>query len=230
MKVMWIKLLLFVALGAIFALSSACRDESDGDADADADTDGDADADVDVDADADVDGDADGDGDADADTDGDADGDGDGDGDVASDGDADTDGDGAVDADRDDDSDADAEADGDPEHRFCEDVGGVCRRCNLEEEASSSDSLCRHGDGACCLPFGSVECPPECRYMGTRSEGWYWSCAEEEHREASRIDWMSCGGCSVECRHAGTRSEGWYTDCDPPEDNRIAWADCDPTL
>lgn len=63
----------------------------------------------------------------------------------------------------------------------------------------------------------SKVCMPECRYIGTRSEGWYNSC------DGKRYKWEFCSKCKGKpvCDKMGSKSEGWYCD-----GNLIAYAQC----
>ncbi len=91
---------------------------------------------------------------------------------------------------------------------------------------------CRPGEERSFACPGGAEVPwcrceparrrPECRAIGTRSEGWYDSCSGDLYR------YDTCARCEAECRAIGTRSEGWYESCpeEPREDReeaRIAW-------
>jgi hypothetical protein len=52
----------------------------------------------------------------------------------------------------------------------------------------------------------NVTCNPECKFIGTRSEGWYDSCT------GSLINYDNCA-CVAVCKQQGTDSEGWYNSC-----------------
>ncbi len=60
-------------------------------------------------------------------------------------------------------------------------------------------------------------CVPECRHIGSKSEGWYNSCND------NRYKWEQCSQCKGQpmCDKIGTKSEGWYCD-----GNLIAWELC----
>ncbi|MEZ4339049.1 MAG: hypothetical protein R3B82_20720 [Sandaracinaceae bacterium] len=76
----------------------------------------------------------------------------------------------------------------------------------------------------CCLPTNT---PPVCRFVGTRSEGWY-------DPDGTRICFASCAGHTASCEAIGTRSEGWYADDTSagcmtiPVDRLIEWTMCAP--
>ena len=77
---------------------------------------------------------------------------------------------------------------------------------------------------ACCIPRTR---PPDCLYVGTRSEGWYAA-------DGRRICYANCARATATCEAIGTRSEGWYAT--PPEaacntfpvERLIEWAFCAP--
>lgn len=62
---------------------------------------------------------------------------------------------------------------------------------------------CTSGLGVtCCLPRTAA---PECRFIGTRSEGWYLP-------DGTRICWTFCSaGAAPTCEGVATATEGWYT-------------------
>ena len=71
-----------------------------------------------------------------------------------------------------------------------------------------------------------VDDAPKCRYVGTRSEGWY-------RPDGSRACWAQCRGAHAFCQHVGTRSEGWYASnprqgCGLPMPGLIEYAMCGP--
>jgi len=136
-----------------------------------------------------------------------------------------------------------------PALRFCVDCGD--ERCGPYETVYNCLNDCREGcqvgasltfecPGGAEVPWctcAPARCKPECRHIGTRSEGWYDSCTGERYR------WDQCGGCRAVCGALGTRSEGWYEQCRalPPDDpadapepdpaaaeERITWAACAP--
>ncbi len=68
-----------------------------------------------------------------------------------------------------------------------------------------------------CTCDGKSPCLPECKFVGTRSEGWYDSCDGKRHK----FDFCSkCKGTPI-CDKIGSKSEGWYCD-----GKLIAWAQC----
>ncbi|MCC7536758.1 MAG: hypothetical protein IT379_11120 [Deltaproteobacteria bacterium] len=66
---------------------------------------------------------------------------------------------------------------------------------------------------------------PECRAVGTRSEGWYAP-------DGTLICWARCGGAVAACGAVGSRSEGWYSSTDGTGcgggSRLVQWADCSP--
>ncbi len=59
-----------------------------------------------------------------------------------------------------------------------------------------------------CTCNGKPPCIPICKYIGSRSEGWYDSCS------GTRLQYTFCSKCTAKpkCLHIGSKSEGWY-DC-----------------
>lgn len=66
------------------------------------------------------------------------------------------------------------------------------------------------------------KCVPECRNVGTRSEGWYDSCT------GVLIGFTLCDGCTPVCSAIGSRSEGWVSSCDGAAIG--AFAACGPSM
>lgn len=107
---------------------------------------------------------------------------------------------------------------------------GYVAGCDLcAEEGWYGDGECDDWlieDGICvgpdpdCGPVGP--CRPECRAIGSRSEGWYDSCTDE------LIGWAPCDGCEAQCDAIGSRSEGWYDSCGAGMNGAglILWAEC----
>lgn len=112
----------------------------------------------------------------------------------------------------------------------CASAGGACvpvvpGACSSGVVGDADWYSCGGGLGVqCCLPTTT---PPECRAIGTRSEGWY-------RPDGSRVCYATCAGRGATCEAIGTRSEGWYTDdasagCTAiPVDRLIEWAMCAP--
>jgi hypothetical protein len=63
------------------------------------------------------------------------------------------------------------------------------------------------------------DCVPECRNVGTDTEGWYDTCT------GALVVQRACQSCHPFCQAIGTRSEGWSDDCG---DGLIAWGQCGP--
>jgi hypothetical protein len=68
-----------------------------------------------------------------------------------------------------------------------------------------------------CECTGKAPCLPTCKFVGTRSEGWYDSC------DGKRLKYDFCSKCKSKpvCDKIGSKSEGWYCD-----GKLIAWAQC----
>jgi len=111
----------------------------------------------------------------------------------------------------------DATEDTDAPPLACADVDGTCRAFCLRGEVNYQPANCRATGPNCCVPVGTSLCPPECRFIGTRSEGWYRTCDDE------RIRWDFCDGCGAACLYPGSRAEGYYDSCDG---ELIEFADC----
>ena len=86
--------------------------------------------------------------------------------------------------------------------------------CTVGDHQNFPCSLIETHDCTC----APSECPPECRHVGTDSEGWYDSCTGD------RIKFDTCGGCTASCGAICSRSEGWYSSCS----GFIAYAFCTP--
>ena len=108
----------------------------------------------------------------------------------------------------------------------CESKGGSCVALT---PTSCSDGISTGIDGyscggglgvTCCMPYKA--CVPECRAVGTRSEGWYNPCT------GALICWASCADHTAQCGAIGSRSEGWYSTgnkgCNGS--NLIGWTNC----
>lgn len=63
-------------------------------------------------------------------------------------------------------------------------------------------------------------CKPECKNVGTRSEGWYDGCSGD------LIKYELCDKCGAYCGAIGTRSEGWYSTCENEGYGLIRWEIC----
>ena len=82
-----------------------------------------------------------------------------------------------------------------------------------------------------CKEFGGIawcecleaDCKPVCKYVGTKSEGWY-NCKDE------LIVYGACEKCEAGCEYIGTDSEGWYSSCPAgaSSSSLITWASCKP--
>jgi hypothetical protein len=109
----------------------------------------------------------------------------------------------------------------------CEQKGGTCGALTAD---SCPGAISTGAEGyscggmlgvTCCMPYQA--CVPECRAIGSRSEGWYNPCTGD------LICWANCADATpAACGAIGSRSEGWYsTDnmgCNGS--NLIGWANC----
>lgn len=112
----------------------------------------------------------------------------------------------------------------------CASAGGACvavvpGACATGVVGDATWYSCGGGLGVmCCLPANT---PPECRAIGSRSEGWY-------RPDGTRVCFASCAGHAARCEAIGTRSEGWYTDAVSagcmtiPVDRLVEWTMCAP--
>jgi hypothetical protein len=124
----------------------------------------------------------------------------------------------------------DAASDAGPPPNDCVAGGGRCvpvvpGSCRGGITGDPTWYSCGGGLGvSCCLPANT---PPECRNVGTRSEGWY-------QPDGMRICFAMCNGASASCEAIGTRSEGWYADVatascgSTPVERLIEWINCAP--
>jgi hypothetical protein len=113
---------------------------------------------------------------------------------------------------------------------FCLDCGdGVCDahenpyNCldDCRQGCDAGDSLdytCPDGQTVSWCTCGDPSCLPECRHIGSYSEGWYDSCTGE-----LLGDYRICAGQEPVCLYIGTDSEGWYAG---EEGDLIDWAAC----
>jgi len=79
--------------------------------------------------------------------------------------------------------------------------------CSMGTDAGASTADASPGDAApsdAGLADTGQHAGPECRYVGTRSEGWY------RPSTGARVCWAQCRGTTSGCQFVGTRSEGWY--------------------
>ena len=104
---------------------------------------------------------------------------------------------------------------------------GVCDHTQGEDKCSCPKDCVQSAPSGACYPKqshpftcpdgkqtswcecdGKAPCIPECRYIGTRSEGWYDSC------DGTRFKWDFCSQCKGQpvCDKIGSKSEGWYCD------------------
>ena len=65
----------------------------------------------------------------------------------------------------------------------------------------------------------SSDLPPQCRHVGSDSEGWYDPCT------GALVKYATCGKCTVSCDKIGSKSEGWYASCGSTV-SLVAWAMC----
>jgi hypothetical protein len=108
----------------------------------------------------------------------------------------------------------------------CESKGGGCvaltpTSCSDGISTGAEGYSCGGGLGVtCCMPYSA--CTPECRAIGSRSEGWYNPCT------GALICWANCSGSTASCGAVGSRSEGWYSSADNGciSTNLIGWANC----
>jgi len=90
-------------------------------------------------------------------------------------------------------------------HETCYNSGSDCggHPCVPGSGVSFSCGMIESQRCACNAPA----CRPECRYVGTRSEGWYDSCT------SALMKYAFCSGCTASCGAICSRSEGWYDSC-----------------